>query len=310
MRAIVDYELPLVTAIPEILEHHDQGPSATAFMARALLPSPGLPKDGSFPRIVQRWTGLRIELGHLTAFREATGLGNKDGISVLYPHVLGFRLHMALVTHPAFPLPIWNALQIRNRLVRHRDFGPGETLELETRTGAHRLVEKGVEVDLDSRLTRGSHCCRESRITYFYRGGFGAGGTETRAAAAPDLSRSSVMERFQVPRSGGWGFGKLTGDYNGIHWSSWYARRYGFRSALLHPQRAAGMCMARLRGPESQAQALDLWIKGPVFYGARVVLKSAGVTDGIQFGLSLEGDPRSALLGRWQESAGQPAWCD
>jgi hypothetical protein len=284
----------------EILDRRDRPPSVVAFMARALLPSPGLAKDGSFPSIVQRWTGLRFEPDHLAAFRDATGLIDEGGFSILCPHVLGFRLQMALLTHREYPLPIWNALQIRNRLVRHRPIDPHEPLELETRTGAHRVVQKGIEIDLLSRLTHGSDCCWESEVTYLHRGRYGAAQSIGSGAPPADVSEPKATERFQMPQGGGWGFGKLTGDYNGIHYWSWYARRLGFRSAFPHPQRVAGICMARLHGPESDAQTLDLRIKGPVYYGAKVVLDSESVERGIQFGLSLEGDERVAILGRWQ----------
>ncbi|MEI6738375.1 MAG: acyl dehydratase, partial [Pseudomonadota bacterium] len=250
----------------EFIEYHQHPPSAIAFMARALLPSPGLPKDGDFPRIIQRWTGLRFDRGHLAAFRTATGLRDSNSISILYPHVLGFRLQMALLTHPAYPLPIWGALQIRNRLVRHRHIGLTESLELETCIGEHRLLEKGVEIDVISRLIRGSVCCWESVITYFYRGRFGAFETPPPSASAPDLTQAATVDRFQMPTGGGWRFGKLSGDYNGIHSWSWYARRLGFRAAFFHPQRVVGMCMARLHEPDAATQTLQLWIKGPVFY--------------------------------------------
>ena len=284
----------------EIHEQHDGPPSALVFMARAFLPSRGLPRDGVFPGIVQRWTDVRIDPDHHAGFCGATGLRIDDGVSVLYPHVLGFRTHMALLTHPAYPLPIWNALQIRNRLIRYRRIGLDETLDLETRISAHRVLEKGIEVDLESRLARGADCCWKSLITYFYRGRFGAGGKESPQATSPDLSGASEIERFLMPPGGGWRFGSLTGDYNGIHWWPWYARRFGFRSAFPHPQRVAGMCMARLRGPQSDAQMLELWIKGPVFYGANVVLNAGTNDQGDVFGLSIESDLRSALLGRWQ----------
>ena len=291
------------TATPlnrEIIEHHRQPPSAIAFMARALLPSPGLPKDGEFPRITQRWTGLRFDREQVDAYRRATGQRDGGSISVLYPHVAGFRLQMALLTHPAYPLPIWGALQIRNRLVRHRHIGPGETLDLETRIGAHRRLEKGIEIDLVSRLANGAGCCWESVITYFYRGRFGPAEAPAPASNAPDLTGAALIDRYRTPSGGGWQFGKLTGDYNGIHNWSWYARRLGFPSAFLHQQRAAGMCLARLDEPESAAQSLQLWIKGPVFYGAKVVLNAAPADAGTRFGLSLEGDDRVALSGLWQ----------
>lgn len=282
-------------------EHHHRAPSAVAFMARALVPSPGLPKDGSFPQLVQEWEGCRIEPDHHAWFCEATGL-RTDRVSILYPHVLGFRLQMALLTHPSYPLPIWNALQIRNQLVLHREIEIGETLTLETRSGEHRLLEKGVEVDLVSRLARGPDCCWESVVTYFYRGRFKAADTAGAPAPgsnAPDLSQTAAVDRFRMPDGGGWRFSKLTGDYNGIHNWSWYARRLGFRSAFFHPQRVAGICMAKLHQPQTDAQTLRLWIKGPVYYGVNAILNADAPNDGVRFGLSLEGDSRVAIVGHW-----------
>lgn len=286
-----------------ILERHTKAPSDLAFMARALLPSPGLAESSAIPHIVQRWGGLRIDADHLARFRLASGLYKGDGVCVLYPHVLGFRLQMALLTHRAFPLPVWGVLQIRNRLVQHRRFRPGERFDLETSMGSHRIVEKGIEFDLHSRLTRDSECCWESLVTYYYRGRFGAPGGG-QPPPAPDVAQAPMLERFSMPRGGGWHFGTLTGDYNGIHWAKWYARRLGFRAAFPHPQRVAGMCLARLEEPQSEAQTLRLWIKGPLFYGARVVLRAGTIHRGVEFGLSLDGDHRFALSGQWQSGDG------
>jgi acyl dehydratase len=113
------------------------------------------------------------------------------------------------------------------------------------------------------------------------------------------LAPSTVTQRFEIARGGGRAFAKLTGDYNPIHLWPWYARRMRFPDAFSHPQRAAGMCLARLPRPDSDAQTLDLWIKGPVFYGANVTLGSATADGGTEFGLVLEGDHRPALSGWW-----------
>ena len=272
-------------------------------MTRAFLPSAGLPRDGGLPRIVQYWAGLRIDAGRVAACERATGLGSVDGVSILFPHVLGFRLQMAALTHPAFPLPIWNALQVRNRLVRLRHIDLEDTCDLETRVGGHRLSEKGVEIDLVSRLSHGSRSCWESVVTYFYRGHFEGERSERIAASAPDLSAASIVDRFRMPKGGGWAFGRLTGDYNGIHNWNWYARRLGFPGAFSHPQRVAGMCLARLQGPRSEVQTLDLWLKGPVFYGADVILSAIRDDRGLTFGLALEGDQRTAIAGEWRATA-------
>ena len=282
-----------------ILERYSKPPSAIGFMARAFLPSAGFTEGSVIPPIVQRWGGVRIEENHLGAFRQASGLHKRDGACVLYPHVLGFRLQMALLTHRAFPLPIWGVLQIRNRLTLHRRFYSGARFDLETSLGKSRVLEKGIEFDLISRMTRDAECVWESVVTFYYRGRFGAS-SGTQPAEAPDLAQAPTIDRFSVPQGGGWHFGKLTGDYNGIHWAKWYARRLGFRGAFPHPQRIAGMCLARLPEPESEKQTLQLWIKGPVFYGARVALKADAGRSGVEFGLSLDGDNRYAISGIWR----------
>ena len=283
---------------------HRHAPSALAFMARALLPSPGLPREGGFPELVERWPALRIDPEHLAAYRQATGIDSADEIDVLYPHVLGFRLQMALLTRRAFPLPIWNALQIRNRLVRHRRIPLDTPLDLETRIGGMRRVDKGLELDLHSSLRCEAECLWESVISYFYRGRFGPASPTIQASKAPGLEQAEPWTEFQLPTDGGWRFGSLTGDYNGIHWSDRYARRFGFEAAFLHPQRSAGICLARMGRLDSEAQSLALWIKGPLFYGAPVSLRAGAAAQIRQFGLSLSNDTRMALVGSW--AAGPP----
>ncbi len=105
----------------------DRRPSAIAYHVRALLPSPGLVKSGGFLPFRARWRNVRLRASYLTMFREVTGLSATEGCDVLLPQVLGFPLLMTIVTHPAFPLSIWNALQVRNSLLLHRPLAPGES---------------------------------------------------------------------------------------------------------------------------------------------------------------------------------------
>lgn len=274
-----------------LIESYTHVPSALAFMLRVARPRAG---RGVPPPIVVRWQGARIAPRRLATYRAAIGRPDEGEISVLYPHVLGFPLHMALLTHRAYPLPIWRALQIRNVLRRLRTIDPTARFDVETRVAAHRPVEKGLEVDLETRFASGGECVWESTTTYFYRGRFE--GAPMDAEAAPPVAMDPAAESFALPAHGGFGFARLTGDFNGLHWAKPYARRFGYRTAFLHPQRAAGLCMARLRAPASVAQQLRLWIKGPMFYGAKVRMHRAGAAC---FGLSVGDDPRMALVGEW-----------
>lgn len=287
--------------------HYRRKPSALAYMARAFLPSPGCRPGAPFPNVTAAWNAVDLPGRQEDAFRRATGL---DGRSVLYPHVLGFRLQMAVLTSRAFPLPIWSALQIRNRLILHRPLDRSAGYAFETQVGGQRPVEKGLEVDLVTRLTRGETCDWESVVTYFYRGRFEAG-KPTSPPAAPDLSDATLIERLRIPATGRLAFAALTGDYNGIHLWDAYARRFGFPAAFPHPQRVVGVAMARLAAAGlapavAAAQTLDLWLKGPVFYGAAAVLSAAPAGASTRFGVSLEGEARTAIAGLWREGAPEP----
>ncbi|HEY0940312.1 MAG TPA: hypothetical protein VGE08_09470 [Steroidobacter sp.] len=272
-------------------------------MLRALMLSRGRTGQAGFPPIVERWTGLSVDRGHLHYLTSVTGLRDPRALSILYPHVVGFRLHMQLLTHPEYPLPIWGALQIRNRLIQHEVLEAGAVIDLETRVGSQRVGEKGLEVDLLSRATRGGRLCWESEITYYYRGRFEGAVAGAPRAASPDLAGGAEVDRFRMPRAGGWRFAGMSGDYNGLHLWTPYARLLGFQAAFPHSQRVAAMCLSRLEGPTSNEQTLELWIKGPVFYRAKTVLSRARLDDGLAFSLALADERRAALVGRWRSAS-------
>ncbi len=146
-------------------------PSALRYMAQAFRPSPGWSAARGVPDICLTWHGFHIDAASLDAVigvTDGTGADMARPLSVLLPHVGGFRLLIVLLTHAAWPLPIWGALQVRNRLLLHRPFVIGERHELQTRPLAWRVLDKGLEIDLHSRLSQGQTCFWESVVTFYY----------------------------------------------------------------------------------------------------------------------------------------------
>lgn len=283
------------------MEFHHR-PSTVAFMLRALYPSRGLRPAGGFPPIRATWRQHRIDRRHLARFLAVSGLRADDGLPMLYPHVFGFPLQMVVLTHRAYPLPIWGALQIRNHLLQHRPLHEDAALDLEAGVAGQRVLEKGIEVDLHTTVRSRDGLLWESINTFYYRGRFGRAGAASALARTPDVE-DVVVARWHTSPRGGWRFGGLTGDYNGIHWARWYARLLGFRRAFHHPQSVLGQCMARLpaadRGP---AQRLDTWLKGPVYYGSDVRLRARSAGDSTTFALLAAGEERPAIVGRWRSA--------
>jgi hypothetical protein len=276
----------------------ERRPSTVLTMVKAFFPSPGFPAGAGAPHIAASWRGHRIDPAHLRSFLGLTGLGLTRGLPVLYPHVLGFPLQMSVLTHPAFPVPIWKVLQVRNHLFQHRRIPPDAVVDIETRTTDTRFLDRGVEIDLRTVLVCDGVVSWESVNTFYSRGGSNAAQTDVPIERAPDRPQE-VYEQWHMPSGTGWRFAGLTGDYNGIHWWGAYARRLGFRRALHHPQLVLGQCLARLpaltAGP---ALRLDAWLKGPVYYDSDVRLSVANDLGETRFALGLEGDERAAVIGR------------
>ncbi len=274
-------------------------PSTLGNMTRALYPSAGLAKAGRFPSIVVSWRQHRVDRRHLDRFLGLTGLEAGGHLPLLFPHVVSFPLQMTILTHPMFPVPIWGALQIRNHLLQHRRITTGEVLEIETRVAGQRFLEKGAEVDLHCAVRSGAAVVWESLNTSYYRGRFGPPGEASTLARSPE-GMGEVYARWRMPSGTGRRFGGLTGDYNGIHLWSWYARLFGFKGAFLHPQLSLGLCMAHLAGREDQeVQCLDAWLKGPVYYGSAVTLRAAVSESDRIFALLADEDERPRIVGRW-----------
>ncbi len=279
-----------------------RAPNAAAFMARALLR--GGRTHHQAPVLNLRWSPVQWSTAQLDAVAAMTGLPPQGSGLLLLPQVLGFRLVMAALTDTEYALPIWRALQVRNRLRLHHAYDPLQAVELQALTGPWRAVAKGLEMDV--RLQLGQQGCTvwEGVSSFYYRGARLRGAGAWEPPAAPALP-SDVVAQWPAQPAGGWAFAALTGDYNGVHWSHPYARMFGFSQPFHHPARVLGQCLSQWQGVHGVVhgpQSLDAWIRGPVPYGVPLALHAAGAPgqhEGAVLGLCHPGDARAALMAQW-----------
>jgi len=282
---------------------YEARPSVGAFMLRSLVPG-ALRKPPPFPPLRARWKGAwpGTRLGQ---FLRLTDLGAERGLPLLYLQSFTFPLQMVILTHPSCPFPIWRLLQVRNRLVQHRVIPASAAVDAEAAIDAQRILEKGLELDIRVSVTMGGELAWEGLTTHFYGGHFGEPGPREPNAVSPPEGNVEVA-RWQTDHGGGLRFGGVTGDYNGLHLWSAYARLFGFRRAFHHPHAVIGQCLARLPDQPNMPQRLDLWLKGPVYYDSDVVLTTTGEGDGAAFALTVRGSSRPALQGRWASASAVP----
>ena len=294
------------------IETYAAPPSALHYMLQAFRPSSGWNADRGFPDLSIIWRGYPVEPEAMQFLQRISGVKDPRSqqlLSLLFPHVTGFRLLMTMLTHPLWPLPIWRALQVRNRLSMYRPLRAGDRGDLVSGVAGWRVLEKGIEVDLHTRLQQGDNCAWESVVTFYYRGRFGSptdhGAAIGAAQNSPVLGDDPAKpEQWRIDGSRRWHFGALTGDYNGIHQWDRYAHRFGFAAAFAHPQRVAAQCIGHLHSSDYDARQLDLWIKGPVYFGSEVIQRQSPLAGngGQDFALWIAGDDRPALVGSLREA--------
>jgi hypothetical protein len=108
-----------------------------------------------------------------------------------------------------------------------------------------------------------------------------------------------------MPGGGGLTFGRLTGDYNGIHLFDTYARAFGFARAFFHPLRIVARAMqeAGFDGPHRT----QLWFKGPVLHDSHIQVRRGdeGAQGSSILSIHVADDPRGAILIRTRSLASQ-----
>lgn len=290
---------------PSVIQFRSR-PAPAAYLLRALWPSPGLRTGADFPLLSARWRGARFAAADLGELQALTGLGPGPTLQLLAPQVLAFPLLMAILTAPRFPLPIWNALQVRNDLRLLQPWDEGDAFEIAAWVGATRVLAKGAEVDLHTSVEAGSTRYWEGCTTFYFRGRFGVAVAADGDAQPPPAPEYQIA-RWQAPADGRYAFSRLSGDFNGIHGFDRYARWFGFRGAFLHPQRVLGQCLARIGGSQAPQQRLRSWLRGPVCYGDAVTLQAETRDDTTTFALLAHSDPRAAVIGLWHAATGAPA---
>jgi hypothetical protein len=276
----------------------DRRPSALRYMAHALRARRRLARGAPLPAIEAHWRGYRAPGRDVDDFCRIAAVAPGDATPILFLHATAFRLQMAVLTHRAFPLPIWRVLQIRNHLLWHRLPARAARLALHAAVAGRRVLERGIEVDLTCSVREGDAPVMESLITSYARGRYGDAEPPSPWAAAPAVGGAEAG-RWRVPLKGALRFGELTGDYNGIHLWSHYARLLGFKRAFSHPQRVLAQCLARLTGSKAtEAGRLDVWLKGPVSYDTGLTLRRDEREGETRFALFSEEDERPAIVGQ------------
>jgi hypothetical protein len=256
---------------------------------------PGLRAGATLPQLAAECKGVRIDAANLALYRSVCHIEGGAAVPLLYPHVLTGSLHLAIMTHEAFPLSMMGAVHLRNHVLGRRVLDPAEPFDIHCSLDAHRPAKAGVELDVSTTLTDASGArAWESISTYLVRGKFGEAVELPARVNIAEVEPTAEVAAWFVPSGTGRKYARVCGDWNPIHISTITAKLFGFKSEIVHGMWAAAVCLGKL--PEAGgAEQCDLLFKGPTFMRSKVRLLRADADGGSRFDLFCGSNPKPSI---------------
>ena len=252
---------------------------------------PALVRDGTaVPRIEAELPLLRIDAAHLRAYRECVAAADTAVLPIAYPHVLASGLHLAVLSHAAFPVRLLGLVHVRNIIRQHRALTAAAGGVLRVAIEGHADTDRGQEFTLRSewRTANGELTWEEDCIFLARRkrrGPAGSPGMDTDSSADAGARPAGVRTTsFQAPAGLGRSYGLLGGDLNPIHLSDLSARIFGFESAIAHGMWSLARCASDLDAAALRNSCeFTVNFKLPVFLPAWLLFEQWPQQDGAGF---------------------------
>ncbi len=250
------------------------------------------------PVIHARRSVLRINKKHLRDFYEICHLRPLPFLHILYPLTLCYPYMMRILCRREMPFSLFKVLNTRTSITMLRRISPDEVFDIDCYSVPARLVSKGPEVDIVSEVRAGDEKVWQSITTYFLRGRFSQGEKSHTAPRLAPIADARVIKEWYLPAKDRFRFARVSGDSNGLHYGSFYARTQGFKRDFAQPIRVVAECVSSVPdlGME-RALHLDFFLKGPVYYESTLVLKNKKMGKKDRFDLYCAGNAKPCISG-------------
>lgn len=272
---------------------------APAYLRAVTTLGGGLSDGETIPQISASVNDLRVDSGALARYRRVCAFAEDDTLPVTYPHILAFPVHMAVLTHRAFPLKLLGLVHVRNRITQYRRIGVDETLKLRVATGGHRDKHNGVEFDLVTEaLGDDGDLLWASTSTMLSRGGGSGKRSGRRKKPEDDVPEAGHETHWQAPADIGRRYAMAAGDMNPIHLSALSAKLFGFPCAIAHGMWLKARAAAAMADMiDTDHYSIEVAFKKPVLLPGEVHLKYKPADGGIDFALLNQGGDVTHMVG-------------
>jgi len=299
---------PSSTACTVLLRFESKPSNARALLGSLLARRPAqAPADALNVHFQAVWNGAQADPAALAGYRAVCELPAGPTLPLLYLHAMAMPLHMAILSHPAFPLRLLGLVHWTNTIESLRPVAHDAVLAMECTLDGIAATDRGQSFSLHTTVrvggVDGDVVWREvstflSPLAKSKSGKSAAAAQASKARATsgiPEPDWGTAVAQWCVAANAGRRFAKPSGDWNPIHISAFTARLFGYPRAIAHGLFSAARCLALLEKtlPPGQPLMLDLRFKRPLLIPGTVALHTAKESNSTRFVLKVQptGEP-------------------
>ena len=210
-----------------------------------------VPQGASVPRLEASVESVSARTRHVARYRQVCGFEDDRRLPIAFPHVLAMPLHIAMLTHPRFPVRLMGLIHVANEIHHVRALPEDGRYRARTWIEGHRDGDRGHEFDLFTEFDDSQGAAWHEKSTLLARRAV-SGGQAARSARQtlryekPLAGHTTTDTAIDVARDVGRRYGWLSGDLNPIHLGDRGAKLFGFDRAVAHGMWSMARSLAAL----------------------------------------------------------------
>jgi len=251
------------------------------------------------PEIHVKRPNFHVDPAHLESFNNICAIEPTHNLHILYPFTLIYSYLMRILCRTEMPFSQFKILNSRNQIIMFRAIKLDEQLEIDCYNSSVKIIPKGLECHFKAEVFAENEKVWEITSTYFNRGKFGEADPQYMQPRLESLENPSMYKEWFLAANDRFKFAKVSGDTNGIHYWSPYARLLGFKRDFAQPIRVTAQCISNLPNQVADKPGkLDFFLKGQVYYESMLTLKNQHTDRIDRFDLYCSGNEKPCISGR------------
>lgn len=247
-----------------------KSPSMLSVYRQAVLKKnkPGFKAGDALPELAWQLAKHTVNTKHLRRYNAVCRLPQADYLPATYPQIIAFPLQLGMLLDKHFPFALLGMVHVRNQISVLKPIHRKAELGITVSIAEQRVVEKGVELDINTEVTADGELSWTGVATMLARCKTEVVAGDKKPTAEPlNCNRQTWALATNLGRC----YGRASGDLNPIHIAALSAKAFGFKRHIAHGMWTKARCLAALDGQLMAAPyQVDVRFKLPIFLPAKV----------------------------------------